>query len=688
MRPARLHALLLCVAVVVFFHPVVSFPFLTWDDEINVTGNPHVAGGTWSGLVQMWKEPYASLWVPVAYTWFWLLANASRFTMPGGVGLDPRLFHGTNLLLHLACALIVYRIVSRLVASRNAAFVGALAFALHPLVSESVAWVTEARGLLSAALAFAALDLWLAVAVDDKSGTQAAVGEKRPTFHSAWRISLAAICFCAAMLAKPQAAALPLVALVIDRWVVGRSWKRILPGIGVGLGLALVVFAITKSVQSDDTLREVAPLWSRPLVALDALGFYTWKTLVPVNLATDYGRTPGWLLESPARAWPALIPLALITVLWLAHRARAGLVAYAVFVVALLPVLGLVPFAFQDISTVGDRYTYLALLGMALALALLLERVPVEFQWSTAVVLGACLGLLTRSQVDTWRSNEALFARVLAVNPRSWKAEGNLGIGAARAGRLDEAVAHYKRALEVGPQRWMVYQNLGLAYAQQSKFADAADAFARSLELKPDNAPVSLRLGKARLQMGQYEAAEGPLRAAFAAHPESAEVQEWLGLTLLAQDKSAEAITVLSSALEKRDTPEVRKNLAQAQMMVGDAKGAIEHLRAALAAKPKWPDAEIDLAWVLATAPDESLRNPTEAMSLAVRAQSATKSPTARYVDALAAAMAATGRFEEAAKAAERAKSLCAPSETAYADRIEKRRQAYATGLAWRDLVR
>jgi tetratricopeptide (TPR) repeat protein len=707
MRPARLHALLLCAAVVVFFHPAVSFPFLTWDDEINVTGNPHVAGGTWSGLVELWKEPYASLYVPVSYTWFWLLANASRFTMPGGTGLDPRLFHGTNLLLHMACALIVYRIVSRLVASRNAAFAGALVFALHPLVSEPVAWVTEARGLLSAALAFTALDLLLAVAAGDKSGTPLAPEkgrtplapekggtplapeEERAAFvGSAWRLALATVCFAAAMLAKPQAAALPLMALVLDRWFVGRPWRRILPGVAAGLVLALGMFAITKAVQSDDTLRDVAPIWSRPLVALDALGFYTWKALVPAGLATDYGRTPAWLLESLARAWPALVPLAIVAALWLARRARRGLAAYAVFAAALLPVLGLIPFAFQDVSTVADRYAYLALLGMALAVAMLLERVPTELQWTAAVALAACLGMLARSQLDTWRSNEALFARVLAVNPRSYKAEGNLGIVASRAGRLDDAIRHYERALEIGPKRWIVYQNLGLALGQQGKLAEAADAFTKSLELRPDNAPVSLRLGAARLQLGQYAEAEAALRAALAANPKSPDAQEWLGVTLLALDKSAEAATLLRSALESRDTPEVRKNLAQALMMTGDAKGAAEQLRAVLKVKPGWPEAEIDLAWVLATAPDEEVRSGSEAMSLAIRAQSASKTPSARYVDTLAAAMAATGRFEDAAKTAERAKGLAAPTETAYAERIEQRRQAYLAGQAWRDLVR
>jgi spermidine synthase len=147
-------------------------------------------------------------------------------------------------------------------------------------------------------------------------------------------------------------------------------------------------------------------------------------------------------------------------------------------------------------------------------------------------------------------------------------------------------------------------------------------------------------------------------------------------------------VTELQEASKTRDTPELRRNLAQAMMLKGDAKGAIEQLRTVLKSKPGWPDAEIDLAWLLAASPDDADRRPSEAMTLSVHAQSAEKTPSARSLDTLAAAEAATGRFEEAAKTAERALKLVPQEQSAYAGRIEKRRQAYASNQAWRDLMR
>jgi spermidine synthase len=157
---------------------------------------------------------------------------------------------------------------------------------------------------------------------------------------------------------------------------------------------------------------------------------------------------------------------------------------------------------------------------------------------------------------------------------------------------------------------------------------------------------------------------------------------------LFAQGEDEEAVTELQEALKTRDSAELRRNLAQALMLKGDAKGAIEQLRNVLKSKPGWPDAEIDLAWLLATAPEDVDRRPTEAMSLAVHAQSTEKTPSARFLDTLAAAEAATGRFEDAAKIAERALKLVSPDQSAYAARIEKRRQAYVNNHAWRDLMR
>ena len=129
--------------------------------------------------------------------------------------------------------------------------------------------------------------------------------------------------------------------------------------------LALLLTLTTKLQQSNETIKEMTTLWQRPLVATDAIGFYLAKLAVPLVLTPDYGRIPSvvcaWGLANGALLLPVAAVVALV---WL--RSRVAWAAAAVFLAGLLPVLGLVPFGFQDISTVADRYIYLAMLGPAM----------------------------------------------------------------------------------------------------------------------------------------------------------------------------------------------------------------------------------------------------------------------------------------------------------------------------------
>src|SRR5262249_45669831 len=124
----------------------------------------------------------------------------------------------------------------------------------------------------------------------------------------------------------------------------------------------------------------------RPLVAADAVAFYLYKLLVPMSYTVDYGRTPRFVVESRAVCWTWIAMFLLAVLAWRAWRVRPVLAAGIVcFVAALVPVLGLIQFDFQEYSTVGDHYVYTAMLGAALVMADLLPRL----RWTTATVVAA-----------------------------------------------------------------------------------------------------------------------------------------------------------------------------------------------------------------------------------------------------------------------------------------------------------
>src|SRR5262249_33688899 len=150
----------------------------------------------------------------------------------------------------------------------------------------------------------------------------------------------------------------------------GTSWRRIVRHTAGFVALAVGGAILAAHFQKAPGLTTSVSTPLRPLVALDAIGFYLRKLVLPMNLAGDYGRTPRAVVESGALWTSWIAPIALIAILiMLRRRAPLLLLAACFFVAPLLPVLGLVPFDYQEFSTVADHYLYLSMLSVALAFA-------------------------------------------------------------------------------------------------------------------------------------------------------------------------------------------------------------------------------------------------------------------------------------------------------------------------------
>src|SRR5262245_45458897 len=435
--PYAVAALLLLVTLAIYWQ-VPSYEFVQWDDVLHVFENPYLQSLTWENILAFWREPYAELYIPLTYTFWSLTAAASRAVTAhtiGGARLDPQFFHTLNLLVRLLTVLVVWRIV-RLLLGRTAprtatgpslthlelaAGGGALLFAVHPLHVEAVAWVTGFKDMLGGFLSCVAIWPYLLYArgSEDATASGNAASDKAPRVLG--RYWLATGVFVLALLAKPSAVVVPVVAWVLDVWSWPQTWRHRRPALLAWLGLAALWGLFTSlKVQPPAASAFIPPLWVRPLIAGDTVSFYLYKLVVPAWLGPDYGRSPEWLL---AQSWwwlTGLVPWGLAGWLWYRRTRWPWLVATGgVLVAGLLPVLGLVPFAFQAYSTVADRYMYIAMLGPALALAWGWQHL--RQRWlvvGCAVVLGV-LGIRSMGQVRYWHDSTSLFEHALIVNPRS-----------------------------------------------------------------------------------------------------------------------------------------------------------------------------------------------------------------------------------------------------------------------------
>ncbi|MBX7166763.1 MAG: tetratricopeptide repeat protein [Pirellulales bacterium] len=471
-------AAVICAAILLVYGTALTAEFISWDDPVNVTSNKVLHQPWYVALAYFWTRPFADLYVPVTYT-SWLIE--SRLTeLAFGVAADeiaqrPVLFHGANLVWHALASCGVWQLLRYLVHHRLAALVGALCFALHPLHVESVAWVTEAKGLLSAAFAVWAIVLWLPAEVRTEPANRC---QHRP----GWALAS----YVLSLLAKPSAVVVPLIALAIDRFLAVRPARRSLASVAPWLLAAALCSLITQQIQT--TLVTELPklgFGERAQVAATALRFYVVKTVAPAGLSPDYGATPQQVLAT-ASALDFAVPVAVTCAAFLLPGRKRWLAAWLIFVAALLPVLGLVPFNYQQFSTTADRYAYLALIAPAWMVAAVCARLPRRWLATIGVLLLVTLSVLSFRQTLLWHDDRALFQHAYELNPRSWVACNALGHAAVRRGEWSEAERWYREAAAIQPAAAGAYVNLGRICELQGHTDEAVAYYRKALVLRPD----------------------------------------------------------------------------------------------------------------------------------------------------------------------------------------------------------
>ena len=481
--PAWAWGLLAAIVTLAVFLPAVRFPFFPfWDDDIHVHANPHLANLSWSSIGALWAGPWQQLYIPLTYSVWAALAAVSRWSagLPIASGaLDAAWFHGANVVVHLCSAVLAFVLLRRVVGAffpqgargktDIAAALGAMFYALHPLQVEPVAWISGLRDVLGGCLGLAAL-----VVLFGGDGVRPGRG------------ALATLLFLASLAAKPAGVALPIVAGVLALTPFRWSWRQMLFMLGPWLVIGAAWVWLTSNAQwAAELAVGLAPTWMRPLVAADALGFYLLKTFVPVGLSADYGRSPDQVLAVGALWWMWLWPAALAAALFLVKPLRIYLVPFAVFVAALLPTLGLVPFNFQVVSTVADRYAYFALIGPALALAMIVAQGTQRWITAAAALWVAVLIALTLGRLPVWSEDLKLFAATLETNPRSWKAKHNYASALDDRGRTAEGERLMREVIGQRPDSAEAYNDLGVMLWKLGRHGEAAAAMRQSVVIRP-----------------------------------------------------------------------------------------------------------------------------------------------------------------------------------------------------------
>ncbi|MGO8673428.1 MAG: tetratricopeptide repeat protein [Capsulimonadaceae bacterium] len=609
---------LLAAVVLAVYDRVCGYAFGAWDDTAHITNNPFLNPISPHALAHFWSQPHLELYIPVTYTVWTALCFLSRLRTPvavaglGTIGYDARVFHSANLLVHVTSTLLCYFLIRRVLTARagtpvpglqvrTAAAAGALLFGLHPVQVESVAWISEMKGLLSGFFALVALDQFVRFRL---SPPAAAPNRRRPLASGTQRrlsghFVAATIALVAALLSKPSAIGVPLIAAVVDVFFLQttpRDAARTLwPWALVMLAAAWIGRQSQPSVGSS---LQVA-LWARPLIAGDTLAFYAGHLLAPVRLGLDYGRQPQIVLRHPVVYFTWVIPAAIACILaWQRNRRPEFAGAALIMVCAILPVLGLVPFDFQAISTAADRYLYLAMLGPALALGVWLCRSE-RSTWpyvAAAAVLVSC-AVRSAVQVPTWRDSRALFRNTLRVNPHSWTAWTDQGAIAMNNNDVAAGLADFQRAVAAKPDDERSLRYLGKTYRLLGQADKERDLYLQTIKTYPACGSAHLLLG-IRLALDHNRAgAEAEFRKALKIDPKDSEAHNALGDALLEDGSNDEAVDEFRTfqALKPYE-PEAYQQMGRTLLAMGQYEEAADQDRHAISLAPSDPYGYFHLA--------------------------------------------------------------------------------------------
>jgi Flp pilus assembly protein TadD len=580
-RSGRLPATLCLLLSAIAMMGVCWNGFTSWDDPHTLASNPWMINPSIPSLLQYWRHPAMDLYIPMTYTvWLMTAALGSWFADAPMPVPNPHLFHALSLLVHLLGTGLVFALLWELFDRPWAAFAGAVVFAIHPVQVEAVAWASGLKDLLAAALSL--LSIWLVVRQLKRSPLS--------PWKSPW-YGIALIAYVTALLAKPSAVVTPVLLLILARWALKLSWRRLAAVLWPWALLAIPCIIWTKLSQPAVVVAASSPLWARPLVASDALGFYLYKLVWPVYLCVDYGRTPSWVLAHGWKQGLWAIGFVVVIVLWLIRsRFSWGLLGAAIFVGALSPVLGWVRFDFQHYSTVADHYLYLPMLGVAICVAGLFRIRAWAWPVVTAMVLMMALSI---AQVRHWKDTPSLFTRVLEVNPQSWAAHNSLSAWLLQQGEIGRAQSEAQQAVNLNPGSAPAWVNLGAAMALNHDLAGARSAYQRALEANPSDATAHAAMGGLLGQLGQL--ADARRHCLLAIELDAMQPTAWLNLGTIeaAEENWPDARRHLARAVElaPRDV-RARTNYAIALILTGDVSSAESQLRLALAIDPTFAPAK------------------------------------------------------------------------------------------------
>ena len=532
-----------------------------FDDLANILGNPWIKD--WGLLPQAFQQHAAGFDPGYSTSFYRPMMHVLYAIVYAVAGARPWAYHLLNVAFHLLAVLGVYVLVRAVLARWSdrarhplVPLVAAIVFSVHPVHSEPVLWVAGITDLSYTAFGLLALIACVRA------------------FRNARLAPVAGALLLVSLLCKETGAVI-LLLMVLLEWIEARgsgSWTpraallRLAPALAAFGGYMVLRLAALGSFAPSAAQH---PLGVVELAASASGLFARYLALLAVPVQLNVMRAIR--LEDTLTEPLALAGLAAgVLLAGTAYRFRRSPIAVLSVAFAALPILPVlyVPAIESGGSVFGERYLYLPVLGIGLALGLALDAARRRFEWG----LPAAIGVMTLfvgwgataavERTGAWSSSLNLWADAAKKSPDSAAVQEGLCFALYSAGRFPRAVDACARALALDPERADARINHATALLALGRAREAKDEFDVVLSSRPASAPALVNRGLACMMLGQPDEAMSSYRRALEIDPNYAEAYNVIGVALARAGRRDEALAHFERAVRLApENSEYRNNL-------------------------------------------------------------------------------------------------------------------------------
>jgi protein O-mannosyl-transferase len=571
--------LIILLLTFIAYLPSLKNEFTNWDDPNYVINNPAIQKLNKENIKILVTTPHMGNYHPIT-----MLSLAMDYSFGK---LKPKIYHTTNLILHLANTALVFIFIFLLLGKIEVSAICSALFGIHTLHVESVAWVSERKDVLYTLFFLASLIFYLKYIKEDK---------QKFYFFSI-------LLFILSCLSKGMAVSLPLVLAGID-YLSGRrvfDTKVLLEKAPFFL-LSLVFGYVAIEAQSLGPDTEGIPDYDfikRLIFASYGLVEYFIKLIIPLNLSAFYPYPEKGSLPFSYWVSPFIILFGIAALILVSIKKKLPEIIFGLFffLCTIFLVLQILP---VGKAIMADRYAYIPSIGFFLIVGIVYDKVSAigaSYKKPAMLFLGLYTGMIllfTYERCKIWKDSFTLWTDVIEKFNKVEIAYNNRGVSFASLKEYRKALDDYNKAIEINPKNAEAYNNKGVSLSNLKEFKEALSNYNKAIQFRPNYQDAYYNRANAYISLENPENAIKDYDRALTLNPNHSGALNNRGLAKrLVKDLNG-AMDDFNRVIQLYpQNAEAYSNRSLARFDLKDFSGAEEDSRKALELNPGMKDASM-----------------------------------------------------------------------------------------------